>query len=208
MQKDPGSRGTATSWLDADEPMALFRDWWALAQAQSPLRHPKAVCVSTVDGDGNPDARFVDLKEVRTNGLVFCTQFDSRKGAALDVNPHVAMTFWWDHIERQVRAYGVAERVSATDADRLFESRPRDAQLASWASKQSAPLDETRLLEQRLAELRERFDQAPIPRPENWGGYLVELTRVEFLRFRESRLHERLLFQRAGDGWQKLSLQP
>lgn len=196
------------SWADVDEPMTLFREWLSLAQSASSLRHPNAVCVSTVSRDGSPDARFVDLKEVVSEGFVFCTQFDSPKGAALDANSQVAMTFWWDHVERQVRVRGAAERISPTDSDRLFQQRPPEAQLASCASKQSTPLENREALERRLAELRQQFFQMPIPRPEHWGGYLVVPTHVEFLMFRTTRLHERLLFSRESGAWQKLWLQP
>jgi pyridoxamine 5'-phosphate oxidase len=191
-----------------NDPMALFGEWLSKARGASPLRYPSAMCVSTVDGDGVPDARFVDLKEVTPEGFVFCTQFDSRKGKALEANPHIALTFWWDHIERQVRISGKAERVATSDADRFFASRRRDAQLASWASDQSAPLDDPALLEQRLRAVTERFDGAPIPRPDSWGGYLVIADRIEFLTFKANRMHERSLFHRDAGGWRQQWLQP
>jgi pyridoxamine 5'-phosphate oxidase len=191
-----------------NDPMALFGEWLSRARVGSPLRHPSAMCVSTVDREGVPDARFVDLKEVRPEGFVFCTRFDSRKGKALDANSHIALTFWWDHIERQVRVSGKAERVSTIDADRFFAGRPRDAQLASWASDQSASLDDVGLLDGRLRAVTERFDGAPIPRPDSWGGYLVIAARIEFLTFKANRMHERLVFHRDAAGWRQQWLQP
>jgi pyridoxamine 5'-phosphate oxidase len=191
-----------------NDPIRLFEEWWSMARANSPLRHPNAVCVSTVDATGAPDARFVDLKEVRSEGFVFCTQWTSRKGLALEVNAAIALTFWWDHIERQVRVSGRAERISTRDAERFFAARPRDAMLASWASNQSAPLDDWTCLEKRLSDVTRRFEGKPVPRPESWGGYLVVPARIEFLTFKTHRMHERLSFERDGAEWRRRWLEP
>jgi len=188
--------------------MSLFREWLALAERDERIARPRAFCLSTVDADGAPDARFVDLKEVTDAGFIFSSPLGSGKARALAANPRAALTFWWAPLERQVRVAGVARRVSDVEADELFRSRSRDAQLASWASQQGAELHDPASLDQRLGELRQRFSGADITRPEGWGGFSVVPSRIELLRFQESRLHERTLFVRADDAWRTLRLQP
>jgi pyridoxamine 5'-phosphate oxidase len=190
------------------DPFKLFREWYNSVQETSPLKHRGAVCVSTVDQDGLPDGRFVDLKAFSESGFVFCTRFDSAKGLALAANPYAALTFWWDHTERQVRVVGPVQRVSDADADRYFQQRPRGAQLTTLASHQSAPLDSIAALELRVREMQVEFADAPVPRPAEWGGYCVIPMRMEFLTFKATRLHERLQFYRSGDAWSKQWLQP
>lgn len=189
-------------------PVEQFRQWYAAAQDSSPLKHKDAVCVSTVDRHGVPEGRFVDLKEVSEDGFIFCTHLDSDKGLALAENPNVALTFWWDHIERQVRVVGTAERISDDKADTFFQKRSREAQLTSWVSQQSSPLEDRGSLEERIHAMQEQFDGIPIPRPGGWGGYCVVPTRIEFLTFKKNRMHERLLFFRDGRAWHRQRLQP
>lgn len=190
------------------DPLSLFRDWFSKARETSPARHVGAVCLSTVDETGTPEARFIDLKAVTDVGFVFCTQYDSPKGVSLAANPRVALTFWWDHVERQVRITGSATRLADEESDRLFQQRPREAQLTSLTCHQSAPLTDAAELEQRLNSVRSRFSDVPIPRPSNWGGYLVLPEHIEFLAFRANRMHERSLFLRRETTWEALSLEP
>lgn len=190
------------------DPLELFRTWYSLARETSQLKHRGAVCLSTVDQDGFPDGRFVDLKAFSEAGFVFCTRSDSAKGHALAANARAALTFWWDHMERQVRVVGPVLRTSDAVADRYFEERPRDAQITTWASHQSTPLDSVEALEQRVREMQAEFGDSPIPRPDEWGGYRVVPDRMEFLTFKATRLHERLQFQRSGSTWCKRWLQP
>ena len=152
------------------------------------------MCVSTVDPQGLPEGRFVDLKTFSEDGLVFCTRYDSRKGLSLAVNPCAALTFWWDHIERQVRIVGPVQRIADAEADRHFQGRPRDAQLTMWASHQSAVLNDPAALELRVREMRLKFADAPVPRPAAWGGYRVNPSRMEFLTFKATR---------DGDAWRR-----
>jgi pyridoxamine 5'-phosphate oxidase len=186
----------------------MFRTWYTAARAASPLKHPGAVCVSTVNEHGVPEARFVDFKLLSERGFVFGTHLHSSKARALALNPNVAMTFWWDHVERQVRIVGRAERLSRKAENALFADRSRDAQIASWASEQSASLIDMEQLDRDLDAVRRRFAGVDVPRPDHWGGYCIVPTRIEFLAFRTNRLHDRVLFERDAQGWQRSVLQP
>ncbi len=190
------------------DPFRLFHDWHRAALAASPLRHPNGMCLATIDSSGAPDARFVDLKEVSSGGFVFCTHFDSVKSRQLSINPDVALTFWWDHVERQVRIAGTAGRISDSEADMHFAARGRDAQLTTWASEQSAALSDRPSLHRKLGEMRDRFAGGEVRRPDHWGGYRVMPTRFEFLDFEATRLHRRLLFQLVDGEWSQTQLQP
>ncbi len=190
------------------DPINLFLEWNKAATQNSPLQYPEAVCLSTVNARGEPEARFVALKEVSQAGFIFCTAFGSPKGLEVDANNSVALTFWWDHIERQVRIAGTATRISDKEADRYFSERRRDAQLIAWASAQSQPLSQLERLEAKLQEVEARFGGKEVPRPKNWGGYCVKPTRLEFQKIKTNRLHERTLFTCDANGWTKQLLQP
>lgn len=167
------------------------------------------MCVSTVDALGHPHARFVDLKEVRSDGFVFCTSLSSPKAQQIDASLWVSLTFWWDHVGRQVRVLGTAARISETDADAYFLARPADAQLASWAFEQSQPIVAGGpSATERLAAARQRMAHNGGRRPPNWGGYVVAPRTVEFLTFSEDRVHHRVVFTRNGDTWLRQELQP
>lgn len=189
-------------------PIDIFKEWYSHALESSPLQHPKAVCVSTLNKNGIPEARFVALKSVSEKGFTFCSALDSAKGISLDANPNVALTFWWDHVERQVRIQGQASLISDVEADQFFRERLRDAQLTSLASRQSNILENPEVLEQQLKELATQFEGKSIPRPENWSGYHINPLSIEFLKFKENRLHERTLFTLNDYGWTSCLLQP
>lgn len=191
-----------------DDPIDIFREWYELARRRSPHEHPGSVCLSTVDEKGRPDARFVDLKDFSREGFTFCTHLESRKASQLGSNAAVALTFWWPQIERQVRVSGNASPISEAQADRFFRERSREAQLATIASRQSAPTENIGLIEETVRRLDERFEAGPINRPDNWGGFTVRPIRIEYLRFRSTRAHERRLFALAGSGWRSQWLQP
>lgn len=190
------------------DPIALFRAWRREAADSGTLAFPDAMCLSTVDEDGTPHARFVDLKEVREDGFVFCTSHTSPKGAHLEADPRVALTFWWDHARRQVRVSGLAARITDVEADGVFRRRPRDAQLASWAFEQGAVLARDASLDERLSVTRERFGADRVPRPPHWGGYVVSPRRIEFLTFETSRAHRRVVYERRDGEWTVSRVQP
>lgn len=166
------------------------------------------MCVSTVDASGEPHARFLDLKTVRPDGFIFCTSYASPKGRHLEANRNVSLTFWWDHIGRQVRVLGAATRIADSEADAFFAERGRKAQLASWAFAQSATLRAGDTRASQVTAVREQFGNGAIPRPPQWGGYLVAPRRIEFMRFDADRAHERILYERHNSTWLVSELQP
>jgi pyridoxamine 5'-phosphate oxidase len=166
-----------------------------------------AMSLSTVDAAGAPSSRIVLLKALDARGLVFHTNYDSRKGRELEANPRVALLFFWPELERQVRIAGRAEHASAAESDAYFAERPRESQLGAWASPQSAEIADREVIEARLAEVRERFP-GTVSRPPRWGGVRVVPKRFEFWQGRPSRLHDRLQWTREGDGWTIVRLAP
>ncbi|PZD71952.1 Pyridoxine/pyridoxamine 5'-phosphate oxidase [Acaryochloris thomasi RCC1774] len=186
----------------------VFRDWFALALKDSPLQHPKAMCLSTVNEDAIPEARFVALKKVSDEGFVFCSSLESPKALSIATHSNVALTFWWDHIERQVRIRGQASQISDADAEYYFHERRRDAQLTTLASQQSTPLSSQAELEESLRVIKKRYEGHQIPRPHTWGGYCVKPEKIEFLEFQKNRLHIRTLYIFSRGKWSKFLLQP
>ena len=191
-----------------NSPMQKFYEWRDIALFNSRLTHKQAVCVSTINKDGFPNGRFVELKEANNRGFSFCTFLDSTKGTEIAQNPKIAMTIWWDHVGFQVRIMGYAKALPETEATKFWQMRSRDAQIASLSSKQSQELkNETQLFEQ-VKVLNKTYLDCPIPKPENWGGYIVEPNQIEFLQFKENRLHIREVYTLKKKDWIKTYLQP
>jgi pyridoxamine 5'-phosphate oxidase len=192
------------------DPISHFRTLLAAAQAidRTLLPEPTAMTLATVGRDGQPSARLVLLKSVDERGFVFYTNLRSRKGRELAANPRAALTFHWQPLEVQVRIEGLAEQVDDAEADEYFATRPRGSQIGAWASDQSEELASAADLDARFAEVERRFVGRDVPRPPFWSGYRVRPERVEFWRNRPSRLHERRLFEREGEGWRESLLYP
>ena len=193
--------------FEETDPLALFARWLAAARAREP-NDANAFALATADVDGAPDVRMVLLKDVDARGFVFYTNLDSAKGRQLAANPRAALLFHWKSLRRQVRVRGPVEPVSAGEADAYFTERAYDARLGAIASDQSRPLEARETLQQRIADLAARYRGADPPRPEHWSGYRVAPEALEFWRDRAFRLHDRLLFEREGEGWRRTRLYP
>jgi pyridoxamine 5'-phosphate oxidase len=186
------------STVPSPDPFALFAEWLADAR-RTETSDPTAMTLATVGLDGAPDARIVLLKGQDRRGLVFYTNYASRKGEELSADPRATLVFHWKSLQRQIRVEGQVERVTAEEADAYFATRPRLSKLGAWASDQSRPLAERADLERRLAEAEARFPGEDVPRPPHWSGYRVVPGRFEFWRDMPYRLHDRLVFTRGAE---------
>jgi pyridoxamine 5'-phosphate oxidase len=160
-----------------------------------------ACVLATCDRECRPSARVVLLKDAGPDGFSFFTNYGSRKARELLANPHAALCFYWPVLAIQVRIEGSAARVSTEESDRYFSTRPRESQLGAWASQQSSPLSSREELLERFQEAQVQFDDKTVPRPENWGGFLLTPQSVEFWWNKDYRLHDRVLYERSGSGW-------
>lgn len=190
-------------------PIVQFEIWFQQALAAD-LLEPNAMTLATATPAGRPSARIVLLKEVSESGFVFYTNYKSRKGRELQANPWAALTFYWADLERQVRIEGEVTRVSRSETEAYFRSRPKGSRLGAWASRQSQPIDSRTQLEIRLKDLEARYAGSDsVPAPEFWGGYLVRPEVIEFWQGRPNRLHDRLEYRRKGESdWQIQRLSP
>jgi pyridoxamine 5'-phosphate oxidase len=181
------------------DPLTQFRSWFAQAE-DAGIRAPNATALATAAPDGTPSVRMVLLKSADEQGFVFFTGYVSRKAGELESNRRAALLFYWDPLGRQVRIEGNAERVGEDESDAYFATRPRGAQLAATASRQSTVLDGRGELDRRVAELESEHGGGDVPRPAHWGGYRLLPDTYEFWQHRENRLHDRLRFRRRDDG--------
>ena len=187
-------------------PIALFHEWLQEA-VDSGMNEPTAMTVATVDNNG-PDARMLLLKEIDERGFVFYTNLESAKARALRSDPRVALCFYWNPIQKQVRVRGRASQVSDEEADAYFATRPRLSQISAWASQQSRPMEGYFELETAVAKAALRFGVSPIPRPRFWSGFRVVPDEIEFWHGKPYRRHHRVVYTRTGESWQTQFLYP
>lgn len=194
-------------YTEFPDPLERFQNWFAEATKEEPTL-PEAMTLATADANGRPSARMVLLKGADEQGFVFYTNLDSRKGQELRLNSYAALVFHWKSLKRQVRVTGSVDQVSDAEADEYFATRARGAQIGAWASEQSHPMRGAHELEKRVAKFTAKFGVSRIPRPEFWSGFRLIPDEIEFWEERLFRLHSRIHYQRAGDGWTTTNLFP
>lgn len=189
------------------DPFLQLDRWWHDALAAD-VHLMDAMHLSTVDEDNHADARIVLLKSFDNSGLVFYTNYESRKAVQLDNNPHACLVLFWPKVERQIRIRGVVKKTTPKESDDYFATRPQGAQIGAWASPQSRTTTRD-VLEQAFRDLSERFSNKPVPRPPHWGGYRLVPNYFEFWQGRSNRLHDRICFKLLKDScWQIERLAP
>lgn len=194
-----------------DDPLAALKRWIEDA-AEDGMREPNAMALATSDAEGRASVRFVLCKGLDADGIVFYTNYESRKGRELSVQPWAAATFWWDRLERQVRLEGPTARLAPEASDAYFASRPHGSRVGAWASPQSREIHDRDELERRFAEAAERHPEgSQVPRPPAWGGVRIRPLRIEFWQGRANRTHDRIEFRRSSvdeAGWRTSRLAP
>ncbi len=188
-------------------PIQLLESWFREA-LHSEVIEPNAMALATVRSDGSPDVRTVLLKEIESDSVTFYTNYRSNKAQQLTANPAAACSFWWPELERQIRLRGAVRQVSREESESYFRTRPRESQIGAWASDQSKELSKRAELERQFEEFEKMFKGKPVPVPEHWGGYRIDLEEVEFWQGRPGRLHDRILFARVDSEWKRQRLSP
>lgn len=191
-----------------EDPLVLFSQWQKQT-IEAGVIDPTAMCVATVDQAGQPWQRMVLLKKCNHHGFVFFTNLSSRKAEHLKLNAKISLLFPWNMLERQVAITGVVERLSMAEVIKYFATRPRDSQLAAWASSQSSKLSTRKILETQFKAMQDKFSKGDVPLPDFWGGYCVKPSTIEFWQGGAQRLHDRFLYQKqASENWEITRLSP
>jgi len=200
---------TSGDFTESAEPFRLFSEWFNDAVKAEP-NDPTAMTLATVDADGMPDARMVLMKGFDEQGFVFYSHIDSAKGRELAAHPKAALVFHWKSLRRQVRVRGTVSPVTAAEADAYFATRPKQAQIGAWASKQSEPLKSRFAFEQAIAKVAAKHLIGEVPRPPGWSGWRITPLAIEFWHDRPFRLHDRIVFRRPSldAAWTKTRLYP
>lgn len=191
----------------AADPLQQLQRWYEDAKAIGQIE-PAAMTLATADTQGRPSARIVLFKGFHDGGLSFYSNYESHKGRDLAENASVALVFWWDRLERQVRVEGRAARLPRAVSEQYFHSRLHESQVAALTSRQSAVVASREALDARYAENLARYAPGTVPLPDHWGGYRVEPQSLEFWQGRHGRLHDRLRYVRSGSAWRIERLEP
>lgn len=206
LRRDYSLKELSRLTVDRD-PFVQF-SYWMDAAIESGISDPNAMTLATVDPKGRPSARVVLLKGYGPDGMVFFTNYESKKGNDLAGNPNAALHFFWRELERQVAITGRVQKTSAEESESYFQSRPEASRLGAWASKQSQVIRSRRFLEDEMESLRTQFEGREIPCPPYWGGYRLVPACFEFWQGRQSRLHDRIVYEHNGESWEIFRLSP
>lgn len=190
-----------------DNPIEQLKLWMDEAR-QSEIVEANAASLATSTKEGKPSVRTVLTKSIDDNGIVFFTNYESRKARDIEGNPFAAMCVWWKDMERQVCIEGSVEKISKGESEEYFRSRSRASCIGAWASKQSSVLESRETLEERYREMEKKYPEEEVPVPPFWGGYLLKPSSVEFWQGRQNRLHDRILFTRSNGFWEISRLSP
>lgn len=192
--------------VEFEDPIKMFTSWYQEAREKN-CAEPHAVVISTTTTDGKPSSRVVYMRELLEEGIVIYTNYKSRKGTEITKNPHVALLFYWDCCERQVRIEGKVEKIDSLISDDYFSSRPRISQIGAWASEQSTKIPNRETLEERVAFFEKKYPNE-VPRPPHWGGIIVKPHYFEFWQGRLGRLHDRICFEKSAEKWKHYRIAP
>ncbi|WP_208729491.1 pyridoxamine 5'-phosphate oxidase [Leptospira congkakensis] len=201
------TRSVLSEETAGSDPLKLFSLWFSEAKEEGEAE-PNAMSLATVNKTGQPSVRIVLLKGLIRDEFQFFTNYDSDKGKDIAENHHVALNFFWPKLERQIRIEGRATRVSKEESDTYFAVRPRESQIGALTSNQSSVVPSREYLEEKFASLTKEWEGKEIPKPENWGGYSVFPTKIEFWQGRVGRLHDRISFERIESSWKRSRLSP
>ena len=192
-----------------DNPIALFREWFIVADNSKTLEETNAMTISTIGSDGFPKSRVVLLKKYSEEGFVFYTNYTSEKGQAILKNRHVCLSFFWSELEQQIIIKGNAKKIAENLSDSYFDSRPNGSKLGAWASSQSSVVASRKELDKTLKTYQQKFEGKEIPRPPHWGGFIVNPISVEFWQGRPNRMHDRIRYSLLADfSWKLERLAP
>lgn len=201
-------KGALTLQSVSENPFQQFEQWFHAAEASKSVDEVNAMTLSTLGVDGFPRGRVVLLKEFSAEGFVLYTNYGSEKGESMAKNKHVCLSFFWPALEQQISIKGVAQKISKEQSIAYFNKRPRDSKLGALVSDQSEPIDSREALELKLTNLEKQFEGQEIPKPKNWGGYVITPVEFEFWQGRQSRLHDRIQYKKEGTQWTLKRLQP
>ncbi len=206
-EREDFEKGSLDESILTHNPFELFETWFNIAISEN-IGEPYAMLLATCGSNNIPISRTVYMRDFSEKGLIFYTNYESRKGKQIEENPNVSVTFLWRELEKQIIISGKAEKVDAKISDEYFSKRPRGSQLGAWASAQSHKIKNREELELKLADVIKKFEGKEVTRPPYWGGYILKPNYFEFWQGRKSRLHDRITFSLKEDKWDRARLSP